>query len=181
MKRVFSGALSIMILTGAWVQAGVVPGRWEKVEALPAGTELTITLNSKERLEGPLRSTGSDELVLGSEGGEDLRLPKSGIVKITSGDRTARDSVTDGLLWGTLVGAAVGVPWLIWGLSYEGGESDDARAIGTGLCLMSVGIGAGVGLAADAARKGHEVFYVAAEDRSSAGDSGTSEMATAGR
>jgi len=55
----------------------------------------------------------------------------------------------------------VGVPWLIWGLSYQGGESEDARAIGTGISLTSIGIGAGVGFAADVARKGHEVYYVA--------------------
>jgi len=163
-RRVFSYLSFVAILISAYVQAAVIPGRWEKVEALNEGTKLVVILDSKERLEGRLLSAESSDLVLDPDEGERLTLPKSQILKVTSQDRTENDSVSNGLLWGTVVGAAVGVPWLIWGLSYQGGESDDARAIGTGICLMSVGVGAGVGLAADAVRKSHEVYYVAAGD-----------------
>ena len=163
-RRVFSYLSFVAILISAYVQAAVIPGRWEKVEALNEGTKLVVILDSKERLEGRLLSAESSDLVLDPDEGERLTLPKSQILKVTSQDRTENDSVSNGLLWGTVVGAAVGVPWLIWGLSYQGGESDDARATGTGICLMSVGVGAGVGLAADAVRKSHEVYYVAAGD-----------------
>ena len=156
------GILVFVVLNATPALGGVVPGRWEKLESLPQGTELEVRLHSKERLEGRLLTVEAEELVLDRKEGDELRLPKSQIAKVTSRDRIDRDSTKDGLLWGTLVGAAVGLPWLIWGLSYEGGESDDARAIGTGICLMSVGIGAGVGFAADMARKGHKVYYVAA-------------------
>ena len=151
-------------LTSITLHGAVVPGRWEKMEALKEGTELIVTLDSKDRVEGRLLSVESSSLLLDVEEGEELRLPKSQILKVTSQDRTEQDSVKDGLLWGSVVGAAVGLPWLIYGFTYQGGESDDAKAIGTGICLMSVGIGAGVGVAADAVRKGHEVFYVAAGD-----------------
>ena len=50
-------AVIALILVGLLcvpAQAQVIPGRWEKVQALPLGPRITVELKSGDRLEGQL-------------------------------------------------------------------------------------------------------------------------------
>lgn len=60
---------------------------------------------------------------------------------------------------GAGIGALAGLPWLIWGLRYGGGEQDDARRIGAGLFALSAAVGLSAGTIADAAKVSREVVY----------------------
>ncbi len=51
------------------LQAQVVPGRWEKVEAQKQGTELTLILHSGEQVYGLLEEVTHDTVILIEDGG----------------------------------------------------------------------------------------------------------------
>ncbi len=92
--------LGLLLVTSAW--AGVVPGRWEKVQAEKPGTEMIITMSSGDVIRGEYQEVGDEELLMTVEG-ESRAVPKSAIAKITTAERRT------GPLWnGPVIGAAVG-------------------------------------------------------------------------
>ena len=58
--------------------ASVIPGRWEKVDALTPGFEIVVTLKSGDRLEGAFKVSGPDFLELVTPTGNRLEDSQAG-------------------------------------------------------------------------------------------------------
>lgn len=142
----------LFLVAGSSAVAGVIPGRWEKVEQLSAGTPIVIELQSGERLPGVFKETSSDGLTLTRYGGGDLELTKDQIRLIEGAE-----PVTDNRLNGTLIGFGIGAGSYLGAhalLCCAPAEAHDAAA-----ALVFGGIGALIGLVADHSVKGREQLY----------------------
>ncbi|RPI28637.1 MAG: hypothetical protein EHM61_04360 [Acidobacteria bacterium] len=132
-------------------RAGVVPGRWEKVQAEKPGTEMIITLSSGEEFEAVFKELTADSFVM-TLGGSERALPKSGVRKVTTAERRT------GPLWnGPVIGAAVGALIAIIGANVDDVSGDDAWIA----IPIVAGIGAGIGLGVDAAFQTRITLYKA--------------------
>jgi hypothetical protein len=146
--------LALIALMPPPLEAGVIPGVWAKVEAIPEGYPVAVELQGKEKLRGSFGLCGPDEITVRDETDEEQTIPKSHVVKITSQEKTENDSLAQGAIIGAGVGGLVSIPLAIVGNSESG-------ALAAWAVLLCTGIGAGVGVATDAAIKGPEVFYQA--------------------
>ena len=84
--------------------AEVVPGRWEKVEALKSGSQITVELKNGDRIKGQFEGLSPSELLLRT-GSAQAVVPKGEIRQITI---VRHDSVKNGTLIGAGVGAVIG-------------------------------------------------------------------------
>ncbi|HUV13092.1 MAG TPA: hypothetical protein VMY18_05575 [Acidobacteriota bacterium] len=134
----------------AQLEAGTIPGRWEKVDALSKGTAVQISLNSGEKLGCILKGVKSDSLTVIDGEGTERSLPKSAITSIEGVEKHS-DRMWDGALIGGAIGAVAG--------GAAGYMTEEGRA-GYSAALFG-GIGAGIGLAVDAAVKSNQVYYKA--------------------
>ncbi len=143
---VFNGLLVV-----ATVRAGVVPGRWEKVQAEKPGTEMIITLTAGDQIRGAYQEVTPEGLLVTVDGSR-RELPKSGITKVTTAERRT------GPLWnGPLIGAAAG--GLIAAIF---GAVDDVKGDNAWIAIPIVaGIGAAIGLGVDAAVQSRITLYKA--------------------
>jgi hypothetical protein len=144
--------------------ASVIPGRWEKVDALTPGFPLVVTLKSGDRFEGAFKTSGSDFLELVTPTGTDLTTPKRDVRKIVSQEKV-QDRNRDGLLAGLLLGVGGGIAAgaiVYHTASGEGPESPAGFMAGMG--MFGAGIGTLVGYLADRSHQGPELLYQAARD-----------------
>ena len=139
------------------LQGAVVPGRWEKVDALEKGTGVLVTMNSGDRLRGVFQASDGEDLFITDIDGQEKQIPKAQVTKVV------RPSVKEDTPWnGAKVGAAVGfAAGVVVGLkmgNYWGNEE------AVGIAIFGP-IGAAVGLltgyAIDKARPGEDVLYKA--------------------
>lgn len=139
------------LMVFATALAGVVPGRWDKVQAEKPGTEMIVTLTSGDEIRAMYQEVGTDELVVAVDGSQ-RALPKPGIAKITTAERRT------GPLWnGPLIGAAIcGTIAAIGVAAYPDRDSDM-----WGFVPIWAGIGAGIGLGIDAAVQSRITLYKA--------------------
>ncbi len=152
--RLLVGSMLALVITLTGLHGEVVPGRWEKVELLPLGQKITVHLVSGQQTSGKFRQVTSREIEL-MVGGREKSFSRDDVLLIEKvGDR-----LVDGMAKGAGIGALAGLPWLIWGLRYSGGEQDDARRIGAGLFALSAAVGLAAGTIADAAKVSREVVY----------------------
>ena len=148
-RKVIALVLGLLLVNYAW--AGVVPGRWEKVQAERPGTEMIITMSSGDVIRGDYQEVGDQELLMTVEG-ESRTVPKSGLAKITTAERRT------GPLWnGPVIGAAVGGG--LAGIAVAGLEHREGAA---GAIAIIALIGAGIGLGIDAAYQTRVTLYQAA-------------------
>ncbi len=90
------------------LQAGVIPGRWEKVDAQTPGTGLTVIMKSGDRFDCAFKELQMDTLVVETSSGE-RRIPKVDIQRLETSELVS-DPVKDGTLKGAVIGAvALGV------------------------------------------------------------------------
>lgn len=161
-RRCFIGAVGLILFASSILNAGVIPGRWEKVAAENRGTNLIITLKAGERIEGLYKNLTDDAIVVEPPGGGDRTIPKTAVAKIVTADKRSGD-LTNGTVIGAVVGGSiVGVPLIIFAASGDVNGSDAAGAIF--LLFLSTGIGALAGLGIDAAIKGQVTLYEAPKD-----------------
>ncbi len=73
--------LFILISSGL-LNAQVIPGRWEKVDSLPANAQLTITLKSGNEANYIFNSSDSANLAVQSESGTELVIPRADVTKV---------------------------------------------------------------------------------------------------
>ena len=106
-------------------------------------------------MECDFKSSGPDDLTVTDQSGSERRFPKSEVRKIVSAEKMG-----DSLVNGTLIGAGVGalIPIIIIGAR---SNVDHLSAEAGAFLGLLIGGGAAVGLAVDAAYKGHEVLYQA--------------------
>ena len=147
------GVMLLVFLSVNSLQAGVIPGRWEKLDDQPSGTRMLVTLNSGERMDCTLKSSGPSDLTITDQAGAERILPKSGVREIVSSQRIVRDSVIRGSLIGAAIGALAVLP-LAAIIENETGRRDATLAV-----LGYAGIGAGVGAAVDWVVKEREILY----------------------
>jgi len=147
-------ALLVGLLSISFVVAGVVPGRWEKVDAQPRGTSLIISGKTGEEWSGILEAVTSDSIVIRLRDGTEFPLGKDAIQEI----RRQGDSRENGTLIGAGIGGGVG--FAIGICSDEGGCSSDK--VDRGMFIGGIGAltGALFGWLSDAAVTGEEVIFV---------------------
>jgi hypothetical protein len=140
------------VLVTTFLNAAIVPGRWEKVEALEEGYPITVKLDSGERIKASYAGFTDETLLLQRDSGQELEVPKAAVVTVTSQERNSNDGLRNGAIIGAFAGAA-------FGLAYPG-EERNAGDLALGAALFGA-IGMGVGVGVDAIIKGHEVLYQA--------------------
>jgi hypothetical protein len=144
----------LLIASPLW--AGVIPGKWEKVDTMPEGAQIRVETFSEEKFNAQLVATDPESILIRDETGEERRLPKSLIKKVTSTKRVESDSLAEGAVAGAVVGGLGSIIPAVMVSSETG-----SRSVTAGLVMLCTGIGAGIGIAVDAAVKSREVYYQA--------------------
>ena len=143
--------LTVLVTTS--LRAQVVPGWWEKLDALQPGQQITVTLKRGDRIDGDFQSSSPDEISLVTRSGRlltALKIPKVDVEQVSSREA---DSLLTG---GTLIGAGVGFAFGLTSLATA--DSAKGPLIGS---AITAGIGALIGLAIDIAHKRSEIVYKA--------------------
>ena len=139
-------------------------GSWADVVRLSPASALDVTRYNGAVTHGSLMSATPDELRLELASGEVLTLPASDVAAVVALTRKG-----DRLHNGALIGAVVGVVYVLGVLAYlsstEGGEPSAGNWV-TGP-LVGAGIGAAVGALIDRARKGTQKVLVYSAHRGS--------------
>jgi hypothetical protein len=156
-------AVVMICLTVTAAQAEVVAGRWEKIEALAPGTAVIVSFRGGERLECTFNRIGPDEILFNELNGNERRLPRVAIREIETA-AIVRDRLRNGILLGTLIGAAAGLAGIaVYGNAKTNGPvnwgDEDASAFLLGSAVVGGGIGAATGAILDASMKHREVLY----------------------
>ncbi len=144
------------MLATATLEAGVIPGRWEKVEGLQEGTRIVVEIKSGDRLEGAFKRVSPQELTVIDSGGSDRQVPKTAVAKIVTAEKV-KDGLTNGMLIGMGVGTGVAVGAVALA---TGGVSEECIVCGLAIFVGFAG-GWGMGAAIDAIHQGPEVLYQA--------------------
>lgn len=147
--------LLLVLVSCGCVRAEVVPGRWEKLDSSYPGKPIIVTLKAGDRIEGTFNSSGLDYLAVLTQGGTELRVPKSQVREVISGEK-----YDDGTRDGTLIGLVAG---FAGGAAFGGALSERVDLIAKFTIPFFGGVGAGVGAllgyVADKSHKGTEVLY----------------------
>ncbi len=161
MKKPIPEILALAFLVTTSLQAQVIPGRWEKVEAQKQGTELTLILHSGEQVYALLEEVTHDTVILIEEGGGQKSVTKVSIHRV---ETTRIDSTRNGTWIGLAIGGAAGS---ISGAFFATALSERPMASDyLGGALICGAIGAGIGAAIgykvdkDVDHKRPEVLYV---------------------
>lgn len=157
----FISVITLLLLLTTSLQAGVIPGRWEKLDSQPPGKQIIVTLKIGDRMECTFKSSGPDDLTVTDQSGTERKVPKSEVQTIDSVEKTG-----DSLLNGTLIGAGVVGAITLIPIIYLGVlRSDDALDAKTmGILGAYIGVGAGVGAGIDALYRRPEVLYQAPDN-----------------
>jgi hypothetical protein len=150
------GVLVALTLGTLPLQAEVIPGKWQKVEAQPVGTALNVELNSGERLIGKLVQVQPDALLVETLDGE-RRMDAAEVKKISLSG--VKDSSMDGALAGAGLGALGGIGLGVLVYSATDNSDDNLTGALVGGVAIGAGIGFGAGLALDAASHGEVTIY----------------------
>ena len=136
--------LAIVLMVTTSVQAMVVPGRWEKVEALKQGSIIVVTLDTGDILQGEF-ATLEEESIRMTVDDQEREYPKSAVSKINQIEMGWSRKKKAGI--GAAIGSAIGfgLGAAIGGGKY--GEGKYAIAGGLFLGVIGGGIGATAGLA----------------------------------
>ena len=160
----FISVIALVVLLTTSLQAGVIPGRWEKVETLGQGAEIIITMKSGDRLEGAFRHPDAEALFVVEVNGSERQIPKREVAKVVR-PLVKGDSSWDGAAIGAAIGYGGGWAWLA-AMKSGGGDwalSDAFEVFGP----IGAAAGLGIGFAIDRTHKSHkrhkgtEVLYQA--------------------
>ncbi len=159
-----------ILISSSLLNAQVVPGRWEKVEAQKQGTVLTVIMKSGDRFDCTFEDLQMDTLVVETGAGEQ-RIPKVDVQRL---ETLVPDSVKDGTVKGVVIGAvALGVlggvagAFPCSGSSFCSTDTDEriqgALVVGSVGAAIGAGVGAAIGYGVDKAadHKRPEVLYIA--------------------
>lgn len=149
-------------LAGSIALAEVVPGHWEKVEALAEGSELRVIPFGQEAVFCRFQGFEADMLVVTDGSGVYLRIPRGAVDRIETAE-AVRDSRRNGALIGAGAGFAAG---FIGMAAFNANETAsgpiwDGEAIGyyVSAGILGMGVGAAAGYAIDAAVENQEILY----------------------
>ncbi len=152
----------LLLLHSVLLQAQVIPGRWEKVEAQKQGTELTLILHSGEQVYGVLEEVTTDTVIVIEEDGGQRSLTKVSIHRV---ETTRIDSTRSGTLIGLVIGGAIGSIGgaLVAGATSNFPSASDYLQGALILGALGAGFGAAIGYGVEkfADHKRPDVLYVA--------------------
>ena len=159
MKRLVCAVLCVFV-GQLFAVAQVIPGRWDKVDALARGSQITVTLAGGDRTDNAFIRSDADVLVLLNGSGSEIRLAKSDVQTVT---QRTQDPVRNGVLIGAATGFGVGFLGLAAFNAKEtaSGPIWDGESVGiyTSAGLVGAGIGALTGLIVDAGRSTTQLLY----------------------
>ena len=153
-SRSFVSVIISLVLLTTSGQAGVIPGRWEKVDAQSRTAGLQVLLKSGERINCFFKAADSDSLIVADPVAGERRLPKSAVVRVET-IQDGRDTVADG----TLIGFGAGAGGYLGIHAVACCSPNQAHDLWAALTFG--GIGALVGFALDVVSRRSEVLYVA--------------------
>jgi hypothetical protein len=99
--------LTAMIVT--LLSAGVVPGRWEKLDRLEQGSKIILTLKAGDRMRYTFKGSDSNSLTVRARGGQELVIPKSHVAKVVQQNLRSSKPAWIGAAIGAGTGVALGV------------------------------------------------------------------------
>jgi hypothetical protein len=157
MVRFAAVSLTLVSVLTFEIQAGVIPGRWEKVETIPRGLPIVVILTGGDRMEGTFQRADHRSVQIETSRGVALSFPKDGISLIRSQDKFDNDGLANGVIIGAVAGAGASIPLFLIAV--------DDNATGAGLIEMAfvTGTGMAIGMGIDALIKAPAVFYRAPE------------------
>jgi hypothetical protein len=147
---------AVLLMGSTSVQAMVIPGRWEKVAAEKPGSKIIVTLMTGDRVECCFGRLLADSLIISTPDGKEREYSKANVARITTADKRA-DNLTNGAAIGAL---SSGIPSGLVAIACLAAKTCTGSQVGVVLPIY-VGIGAGIGLAVDAAIKDYETLYEA--------------------
>ena len=155
-----------LILVGLIAQpalAGMVPGRWEKVSALEMASPIKVELKNGDRIKGQFRGLSPSHLELLNPAGRAM-IPRTDIQTITF---PWKDGLGDGAWKGAVTGTAICGGLVLIGIANIRGEESNAKRAfhAVAFSALGAGIGAGIGVAADAATKPDDIVLYKAPER----------------
>jgi len=156
--RCVAGLLvALLTLFPAPLTAQVIPGKWQKVDLLTAGSEITIRTNYGETLDCFYFSSARESLlVVESISKEQRRIPKGSVKQIIA--RHYDDRLRNGAVLGFTAGAASGIAITAATSTRRHRNTITDRVLGS---LLFGLLGMGVGVLVDYRHKGEEVLYQA--------------------
>lgn len=156
--KYLSAAMALLLLGCTMpVSAQVIPGRWEKVDNLPAESEIIIKTRYGEVVECMYFSSDRETLLIVETGARgQRRILKSSVEKVTASKYD--DRLTNGALIGLSAGAGFGALLASISRSASLGNSAGDRVLGAAVFGV---LGMGVGALIDYEHRGREVLYEA--------------------
>lgn len=150
--------LFLVASLSAAISAGAetIPGRWELVAALDAGTAIAVKSFGNDPVEGAFVKLDPEYLILSDAQNPEIRILKNQVLEVTRHKTKRFWTVTK---FGAIAGFAAG---LTAGLAAgDDGVFDDTSAGSNGLILGAIGAGAGalIGKAVESSRKEQVVIY----------------------
>lgn len=131
-----------------------VAGDWRRIETLPIGTSIVVTLKTRSRVVGTLADLDDDALSIVITKGTELTLPKSDVQQIAS------PAMEDGLINGAAIGSGIGIATAVTILAVAGsGGAYVLPSAKWGAPLLLTAGGALLGMVVDRAHKGERVLY----------------------
>ena len=149
MRMLLVGCLFTLVST---VQAGTIPGRWEKVDLLQEDVFIQVELKGGEVIRGRFQSSDAAELILIDDSGSSKRFPKQGVLSVNR-PKSLGKSIG---IWAA-VGAGAGLAAAAALLGATGGSDETGQILGIGLAI-GVGSGAAIG---GVIASGSEILYKA--------------------
>ena len=124
-----------ILISSSLLNAQVVPGRWEKVDSLPANAQLTVTLKSGNEANYTFNSSDSANLAVQSESGTELVIPKDDVAKVVRLKPPSNKAA-----WiGAGVGAAAGAVPLPVALCSANGCRGEGNIVAATVALSALG------------------------------------------
>ncbi len=136
--------------------AEVIPGRWEKVDLLIAGSSITVKTRYSEVIRCSYYDSNRDSLLVVEPGGKQRRIRKDEVESIIA--EQYDDSLKNGMLIGMASG--VGAALLLAFASDKSLHRSRANIAVFGSIMFGL-MGLGVGALVDYEHKGREVIYQA--------------------
>ena len=83
-RNLTAALFAVLLMLNSGLYAEVVPGKWEKVDALTAGIEIEVKLKTGDRIDCAFKNSEPDNLSVMEPNGNVRMIPKSEVETIVS-------------------------------------------------------------------------------------------------
>ncbi len=155
-RRFPSLAMIILLLAYSLPAAEVIPGKWQKVDMLEAGSPIIIKTKYGEKLKCTYFDSNRESLLIVENGGGQRRIRKEDVESVIA------EKYDDRLFNGAVIGLSVGVgaTLLTAALSKDSPQRNRVNLAVFGSILFGL-TGMGIGSLVDFHHRGSEVIYTA--------------------